>query len=172
MLLRVLSDTRHSSRLITPLQSYDRRVSEYQPSEIRISDSEREDALEKLGEHMSAGRLDIDEYGERSAKVATAKTRGELLGLFGDLPEPKPAFGQPKGTLPVPRERTFAEKFAPVAAPIAALLVIGAVFAFLHVWFFMPFLFIFLMASRRGGGPGRWQGGPRNGSRRIRHERY
>ena len=55
-------------------------MSENQPSEIRISDAEREDALGKLGEHMSAGRLDIDEYGERSARVATAKTRGELLG--------------------------------------------------------------------------------------------
>ena len=61
-------------------------MAEFQRSDIRVSDTEREDALEKLGEHLSAGRLDIDEYGERSAKVTTAKTRGELLDLFGDLP--------------------------------------------------------------------------------------
>ena len=147
-------------------------MSEYQPSEIRISDSEREDALEKLGEHMSAGRLDIDEYGERSARVATAKTRGELLGLFGDLPEPKPAFGQPKSALPVPRERTFAEKYVQVAVPLAVLLLIGGVFFYIGVPFFLPFLVIFFIANRRGGGD-RWQGGgPRNGPRRTRYGRY
>jgi hypothetical protein len=135
-------------------------VSEYQPSEIRISDSEREDALGKLGEHMSAGRLDIDEYGERSAKVATAKTRGELLGLFGDLPEPKPTFGQPKA--PAPRERTFAEKYVPVAAPIAVLLVVAGVFIALKIPFFLPFLFIFLIFNHRRIG-GRRPPGMRHG---------
>lgn len=148
-------------------------MSEYQPSEIRISDSEREDAIGKLGEHMSSGRLDIDEYGDRTAKVATAKTRGELLDLFSDLPEPKPAFGQPKAGTLAPRERTFTEKYIHVAVPIAVVLIIGGVFVFLKIPFFLPFLFIFLIASRRGGGPGRWQGGPpRNRHPRMRHERY
>jgi hypothetical protein len=148
-------------------------VSEYQPSDIRISDSEREDALGKLGEHMSAGRLDIDEYGDRSARVATAKTRGELLGLFGDLPEPKPAFGQPRGAaMPVRRERTFAEKYVPVAVPIAVIALVAGVLIFAHIPFFLPFLFIFLFVNR-GRGPGRrWDGrGPRGGPRGMRHER-
>jgi hypothetical protein len=143
-------------------------VSEYQPSEIRISDSEREDALGKLNEHMTAGRLDIDEYGERSAKIVTAKTRGELLSLFGDLPEPKPTFGQPRPVLPAPRERTFAEKFVPVAAPVAVLLLVAGVFVAFKLYFFVPFLIIFLIASRGGGN--RWQGGGRG--RRMRHGRY
>ena len=30
---------------------------------------------------MSAGRIDIDEYGERSARMTAAKTRAELAGL-------------------------------------------------------------------------------------------
>jgi hypothetical protein len=136
-------------------------VSQNQPSEIRISDSEREDALGKLGEHMAAGRLDIDEYGERTAKVATAKTRGELLGLFGDLPEPKPAFGQPVPQNAVaPREKTFAEKYMPVAAPVAAILVIAGVMIVLKVGFFVPFLFLFLFFN------GGWRGG--SGSERHR----
>lgn len=67
-------------------------VAEFEASGIRISDTERESALTALGEHMGAGRLDIDEYGERSAKVSTAKTRAELLDLFTDLPEPHPTF--------------------------------------------------------------------------------
>lgn len=148
-------------------------MTEYQPSEIRISDSEREDALGKLGEHMSAGRLDIDEYGERSAKVATAKTRGELLGLFGDLPEPKPAFGQPRPVAPVApvrRERTFAEKYVPVAAPIAAIVIIAGVLIAFKIGFFLPFLFVFLFLNHRGGGR-RWDGRGRGGPRGMRHER-
>ena len=124
-------------------------MSEYQPSAIRVSDSEREDALAKLGEHMSAGRLDIDEYGERSAMVATAKTRGELLGLFGDLPEPKPTFGQP---VPRPagapaRQKTTAEKVVPV---VAVVLICG-VFAALKLPFFIPFLILFLVINNRQG---------------------
>lgn len=137
-------------------------MSENQPSEIRISDSEREDALGKLGEHMSAGRLDIDEYGERSAMVATAKTRGELLALFGDLPEPKPTFGQPKA--PAPQERTFTEKYVPVAAPIAVLLIVAGVFIVLKIPFFVPFLFIFLLFNHRRIG-GRRPPGMRHGRR-------
>lgn len=146
-------------------------MSEYQPSEIRISDSEREDALGKLGEHMSAGRLDIDEYGERSAKVATAKTRGELLDLFGDLPEPKPTFGQPRAGVAAPRERTFAEKYVPVAAPIAAVLLVAGVFIVLKIGFFVPFLFLFLILNHRRGPGNRWDGRGRNRPRGMRHER-
>lgn len=135
-------------------------------SDIRISDTEREDALTKLGEHMAEGRLDIDEYGERSAKVATAKTRGELLGLFGDLPEPKPTFGQPSPAGAVaPRQRTFAEKYMGVAAPVAAILVIAGVMIALKVGFFVPFLFLFLFFNGRMGG------GDRRRAMRERHRR-
>lgn len=63
--------------------------------DIRIGDAEREEALHALGTHLSAGRLDIDEYGDRSAKVTAARTRGELVSPFADLPEPRPAFGSP-----------------------------------------------------------------------------
>jgi uncharacterized protein DUF1707 len=75
-------------------------------SEIRIGDTEREAALKALGEHLSAGRIDIDEYGERSAQVTAARTRGDLRGLFTDLPEPHPVLGGAEvplaGTAPVP----------------------------------------------------------------------
>ncbi|WNV90664.1 DUF1707 domain-containing protein [Umezawaea sp. Da 62-37] len=62
--------------------------------DIRIGDTEREEALKALGEHMSAGRLELDEYGDRTAMVTTAKTRRDLLALFADLPEPHPRFGE------------------------------------------------------------------------------
>jgi hypothetical protein len=70
-------------------------VNEPDSLDLRIGDAEREEALTALGEHMTAGRLDIDEYGDRAAKVAAARTRNELVVLFTDLPAPKPAFGSP-----------------------------------------------------------------------------
>ncbi|CAM3619759.1 DUF1707 domain-containing protein [Kibdelosporangium persicum] len=77
--------------------------------EIRVGDAEREEALQALGDHMSAGRLDIDEYGERTARVAASKTRGELLELFRDLPDPKPAF--------FPQVKVHAQALPATAAP-------------------------------------------------------
>ena len=126
----VLSSGR-SSRPAPRSRPYHRVVTEYQPSDIRVSDSEREDALGKLGEHMSAGRLDIDEYGERTAKVTTAKTRGEVLDLFGDLPEPRPAFGRPAPPPAAPAARTpsLGRRVAPVVVPVVAIvLALGLLF--------------------------------------------
>ncbi len=48
---------------------------------------------------MSVGRIDIDEFGERSARVTAAKTRGELSEIFLDLPEPHPGFDEPKNAV-------------------------------------------------------------------------
>ncbi|WP_198958397.1 MULTISPECIES: DUF1707 SHOCT-like domain-containing protein [Amycolatopsis] len=58
--------------------------------ELRLSDAERTEAMDALSEHVRTGRLDIDEFGLRSAKVAAARTRSDLAPLFADLPEPRP----------------------------------------------------------------------------------
>jgi hypothetical protein len=58
---------------------------------MRLSDEERQDALDVLEEHVRTGRLDIDEYGSRSAKVTAAKRVSELAPLFDDLPSPRPS---------------------------------------------------------------------------------
>jgi Domain of unknown function (DUF1707) len=60
------------------------------PSGIRIGNDERDAAIKALDEHMSAGRLDPDEYGERVAKASVARTRDDLEPLFVDLPQPHP----------------------------------------------------------------------------------
>ena len=70
-------------------------VTDFQPGDLRVGDAEREAAMNALGEHMRAGRLTIDEYGDRTAQVTVAKTRGELSALFTDLPQPHPTFTQP-----------------------------------------------------------------------------
>lgn len=136
-------------------------MSEFGPSDIRVSDPEREDALRMLGEHMTSGRLDVDEYGERTAKVAAAKTRGQVLELFADLPDPRPTFGQPSPAVPAPipvpgppparRQQWVAERLAPVLVPLAGVL---ALVLFLTVF---KFWFIFLLPMVIAGLTG-WNG--------------
>ena len=60
---------------------------------IRIGNDERAAAMQALDEHLSAGRLEPDEYGDRVAKASVARTREELEALFVDLPEPHPRWG-------------------------------------------------------------------------------
>ncbi len=43
-----------------------------------------------LGEHLSAGRLDVHEYDERCARVAAARVQSDIVALFTDLPPPHP----------------------------------------------------------------------------------
>jgi hypothetical protein len=53
---------------------------------MRVSDAEREAAAAELREHFASGRLTQDELEERLTAVFAAKTRGDLSGLFTDLP--------------------------------------------------------------------------------------
>lgn len=140
-------------------------MAEYQRSNIRVSDTEREDALGKLGQHMTEGRLDIHEYGERTAKVAAAKTRGEVLDLFGDLPEPRPTFGRP-GPPPEsrgPRTVSAAQRIAPVLVPVALIvLALALTFALrVPIFFLLPFIFFFASSGRWRHGHGSGGHGPR-----------
>jgi hypothetical protein len=57
---------------------------------LRIGTAERTAAMKALDEHLAAGRLGIEEYGERSALAANATTAPELAALFDDLPAPHP----------------------------------------------------------------------------------
>jgi hypothetical protein len=57
---------------------------------MRVSDAERDAALEMLGEHASVGRLTLDELEDRAGRMLAAKTRAEVQELTSDLP-PEPA---------------------------------------------------------------------------------
>lgn len=60
------------------------------PSQLRIGDTERNSALDALSEHLGKGRIDLDEFGTRSAQVTQARTVADLRALFSDLPPPYP----------------------------------------------------------------------------------
>jgi Domain of unknown function (DUF1707) len=70
-------------------------------SALRIGTDERTAAIRCLDEHLSAGRLDADEYADRMARASLARTRGEIEPLFLDLPAPHP-FQPPTGAQPWP----------------------------------------------------------------------
>jgi hypothetical protein len=59
-------------------------------ADIRISNDERDETVRMLGEHLSTGRLELAEYEERCGRAIAARTRGDLEGLFDDLPAPHP----------------------------------------------------------------------------------
>ena len=64
---------------------------------IRIGDSEREDAVKRLGEHYEAGRLSAEEHAERVGRALEAKTDADLAALFSDLPGAQQAGRQQAG---------------------------------------------------------------------------
>jgi hypothetical protein len=53
---------------------------------VRVSDGDREAAVEALREHFSAGRLDVDEFMERVERAYAARTVGELDEVERGLP--------------------------------------------------------------------------------------
>ena len=131
------------SRSAQPRCPYHQGVSEFQDAGLRVADNEREAALTLLGEHMSDGRLNIDEYGERSAQISTAKTRGELRALFSDLPPPHPQFGgtgTPQAAAPMPNQQVAtAPNTRPTRVVLAGLvpvlgLIAVALFLVTHFW--------------------------------------
>jgi len=68
------------------VQSVDEAEGPPVPGEMRVSDQERDGAVEQLSEHAVAGRLTLDELEQRVSVALTARTRGQLQALTRDLP--------------------------------------------------------------------------------------
>src|ERR1700753_3892336 len=77
-------------------QQWTRRI-RYSDQHIRVSDADRSAVAELLTQHYAEGRLDQDEFDDRVGRTMAAKTRGDLAGLFDDLPETGPAGAGPAG---------------------------------------------------------------------------
>jgi hypothetical protein len=56
-------------------------------SSFRASDADRERAVSVLREHLLAGRLTLEEFGERVGAALQARSGGELAHVQADLPE-------------------------------------------------------------------------------------
>ncbi|WP_344678629.1 DUF1707 domain-containing protein [Saccharopolyspora taberi] len=106
---------------------------------VRVGDSERERAMALLGEHMSAGRLEIDEYDQRCQQAAVARYRSDLDALFTDLPAPRP-----HDELPAPGRKLP----SPRAANVVFVLCLSSLLVFLAVVTRSPlFVLLFVLAA-------------------------
>jgi Domain of unknown function (DUF1707) len=90
-------------------QQWTRRI-RYSDQHIRVSDADRNAVAELLTQHYTDGRLDQAEFDERVGRTMAAKTRGDLAGLFDDLPDteavgPGGSFG-PAAAAPAVPSRT------------------------------------------------------------------
>lgn len=83
-----------------PAYPMGRRDSQAYDASMRASDNERNAVADKLSRHYAEGRLNEVEFKNRLDTAMSATTRGELTGLFGDLP-PLPSEPPP----PPPRHR-------------------------------------------------------------------
>jgi hypothetical protein len=77
-----------------PAYPMGRRETQYYDAAMRASDDERNAVADKLSRHYAEGRLDEVEFKNRLDVAMSATTRGDLNGLFDDLPrlssEPPP----------------------------------------------------------------------------------
>ena len=134
-------------------------VSMSAPSGIRIGNDERDAAIKALDEHMSAGRLAPDEYGQRVAEASVARTRDDLTPLFADLPQPHPfAPAPPRRKGPVAAADGVLRRYAGESPAVRLAMVVLAVAAVIIV---LPFalaaavlFFVVLPALGCGG----WRG--------------
>ncbi len=110
---------------------------------LRISDADRESAVDLLGEQYALGRLTRDEFDERSDAVWSAKTQGDLAPIFADLPVRRPAPPR-RGSLAPHRRRWWPVPLAPLVVLLVVLTVVT------HVPFVLLLLLGFLVF-------GRWQ---------------
>ncbi|MDX2703366.1 DUF1707 domain-containing protein [Streptomyces sp. PA03-6a] len=61
---------------------------------LKISDPERDDAVERLKDHYAAGRLTLSELEERVADAYQAATAAQLGAITADLPAEVKASGR------------------------------------------------------------------------------
>ncbi len=76
----------HTMRLRPDSARWTGSFSSASNANLRVSDAERNEVADKLSRHFSDGRLDQTEFKERLDAAMSAKTQGDLAGLFDDLP--------------------------------------------------------------------------------------
>lgn len=116
------------------------------PSHLRITDADRDEALDRLAEHYAAGRLDKDEFDERSDAVWTARTGSDLAPIFADL-QPR----TPRSSREVVRSGRGSWRHRPSLPFAPVLFVVIALAAFTSIPFVLLALLGFLLVAGRRG---------------------
>lgn len=118
---------------------------------LRVSDHDRQAAVERLRIAMGEGRLDLLEYDDRLAQAYRSVTYGDLDRLFVDLPAPGSPAAHERGAV-APRKAAVAAvrsgvlpevRHMPLALKILWTIWVGVMLINLTVW---------LLVSVSGGG--------------------
>jgi class 3 adenylate cyclase len=72
----------------------------------RVADADRDRTVTQLRESVVEGRLTLDEFSERVGSALQAKTRGDLVAVLADLPQPRETTERlPEQSTVTPRKR-------------------------------------------------------------------
>jgi hypothetical protein len=124
---------------------------------IRASDHDRESTVEVLREAYTAGRLDLDEFDDRTTAAYASKTWGDLRELTSDLPtaprlgadlQSSPPLPKPEIVSPV-RPQSYRPPFIPLL-PIALVWLVIAAAAHTSA-VIIPIVMLFLISLRLFG---------------------
>ena len=106
----------------------DTPTGDFQRGAIRVSDSERDQAVAELTEHYQAGRLTLEEFDDRSSQALQARTGSDLGALFTDLPKgAAPSVLAQAGRTPAGVQADLGPRHA--GRPVTARMIIGLVVA-------------------------------------------
>jgi len=133
-----------------PVYPTGRRDAPIQDAALRASDGERNAVADKLSRHYAEGRLDETEFKTRLDTAMSATTRGDLHGLFHDLP---PLSSEPPP--PQPRHR----RMLPWVFLVAFLVIATGVALPFYPMYHVPWLLIAIVGLilwRRAVRHSRW----------------
>jgi Domain of unknown function (DUF1707) len=115
-----------------PAYPMGRRDTQAYDASLRASDDERNAVADKLSRHYAEGRLDEVEFKNRLDTAMSATTRGNLNGLFDDLPR------LPSEPPPTPRRRRIVPW---VVVVVLAAIAVGATMPYYPMYHVPWFLF-------------------------------
>jgi hypothetical protein len=93
---------------------------------MRASDADRQEVVERLRGALDEGRLKLDEYLDRMGLAYDAVTYGDLAPLYRDLPEARPVARQETAAAATPSHPAQPVPSAPPAGPQAEVVRRGA----------------------------------------------
>ena len=98
------------------------------PVDLRVSDAERAVVQERLRRAVGDGQLDLHEFDTRLQSVWAAKTRGELVRVTADLPEPPPPPAPPA------KRQVFSDSDGGTAMRVLTIIAACAVAVNFAIW--------------------------------------
>ncbi len=132
-----------------PAYPMGRREPQVADASLRASDDERNAVADKLSRHYAEGRLDEAEFKSRLDTAMSATTRGDLHGLFHDLPA-LPSAPPP----PPPRHR----RIMPFVFLVALVAIVAGATIPIYPLYHVPWLLLavvgFVLWRRATGRPG------------------